>query len=224
MKNFAALVSILAASCCAQTAGDTNAHYQTPAEREAMAQRLGRASRDETQKPRQLVEDMALKPGTVVADIGTGSGYMLPYLSSAVGPKGRVLAEDVFDEFLSAARRKAESERLANVSVIKGGFTDPQLPGNGVDVALALDSYHHWDRPGEMLASIRRALCPGGRFIVVEYYKRPGAISGQDAVKHVRLDQPGVVQEIEAAGFRLMSQHATIPGSQYMLVFLKPGN
>jgi tRNA A58 N-methylase Trm61 len=54
-----------------------------------------------------------------VADIGTGVGYMLPYLSRAVGPSGRVLAEDIFDDFLGAAKRLAADQKLGNVAFIK---------------------------------------------------------------------------------------------------------
>ena len=44
-----------------------------------------------------------------VADVGTGVGYMLPFLSKAVGANGRVLAEDIFDDFL--ARRRTRRRR-----------------------------------------------------------------------------------------------------------------
>ena len=216
---------ILAAACAAalagQVASEANRHYQTPEQREAMAKGLSRAGRDALQKPAELVAHMDLQPGMTVADIGTGSGYMLPHLSRAVGPSGRVLAEDVFDDFLARAREGARSAKLANVTFIQGTAKDPALPAGAVDVALALDSYHHYDYPREMLAGIRQALRPGGRLVVVEYYKRPGAMPGGNAVAHIRLDEPDVVREIEAAGFHLLSRWEQIPGSQYGLVFRK---
>ena len=47
---------------------------------------------------------MGLEEGMTVADVGTGVGYMLPFLSRAVGPEGKVIAEDIFDDFLQGAR------------------------------------------------------------------------------------------------------------------------
>lgn len=218
-------ITLLLAGCCAaswaQVAGDANARYQTADDRKAIAAILGSAGRDATERPQELVDAMALKPGSTVADIGTGIGYMLPYLSRAVEPSGHVFAEDIFDDFLAAAKQRAREQKLGNVEFIKGTETDPRLPDGGVDVILALDSYHHYNYPEKMLAAFERSLRDGGRLVVVEYYKRPNAMPGSDAVKHIRLDEPDLVREIERNGFRKVSEHEHIKGSQYMAVFEK---
>src|ERR1039457_4439507 len=156
---------------------------------------------------------IGLKPGMTVADIGTGVGYMLPYLSRAVGPSGHVLAEDIFDDFLNAAKQRAGDQKLGNVAFIKGTETDPRLADGTVDVILALDSYHHYDYPEKMLAAFARSLRDGGRLVAVEYYKRPNAMVGMDAVKHIRLDEPDLVREIERNGFRKVCEREHIKGS-----------
>jgi predicted methyltransferase len=215
--------ALLLAACCgalwAQVATDANTRYQTAEGRKAIAAGLGNPGRDATERPQELVSEMALKPGMTVADIGTGVGYMLPYLSRAVGPSGRVLAEDIFDDFLNAAKQRAADQKLANVAFLKGTETDPHLADGSVDVILALDSYHHYNYPDKMLAAFVRALRDGGRLVVVEYYKRPDAMPGGDAVKHIRLDEPDLVREIESHGFRRVSEREHIKASQYMVVF-----
>ena len=220
--------AILLAACCpcctmlwAQVATDANQRYQTADGRKTIAAGLGGPGRDATERPRELVDEMALKPGMTVADIGTGVGYMLPYLSRAVGPSGHVMAEDIFDDFLNAAKQRAGDQKLGNVAFIKGTETDPRLADQSVDVILALDSYHHYNYPEKMLAAFARALREGGRLIVVEYYKRPNAMPDQDAVKHIRLDEPDLVREIERNGFRKVSEREHIKDSQYMVVFEK---
>ena len=211
--------AILAATASAQVADKANAGYKTPEGRDRVAQTLIAPDRDAKQKPEDLVRAMAIQPGMVVADIGTGAGYMLPFLSRAVGPKGRVVAEDIQDDFLAKARTKAESDKLGNIRFIKGSETDPALPAAGVDVALALDSYHHYDYPEKMLAGIRKGLKPGGRLVIVEYYKRQNAMPNGRALEHIRLDAPDVIKEIEANGFHLESQREHVKDSQYMLTF-----
>ena len=213
------LVPMLISAAFAQVADKANSAYKTPEGREQVARTLIAPDRDAKQKPEELVQAMSLKPGMVVADIGTGAGYMLPFLSHAVGPNGRVLAEDIQDDFLEKARGKAENEKLANVTYIKGSEADPMLPKGGVDVALALDSYHHYDYPEKMLAGIRRGLKPGGKLVIVEYYKSATAMPNGRALEHIRLDAPDVIKEIEANGFRLISRREHVKDSQYMLTF-----
>ena len=215
------LLSLCAASLAAQVATKANEGYQTPEARESVGKTLSAPDRDEKQKPRELVAAMSLQPGMVVVDIGTGVGYMLPFLSQTVAPNGRVLAEDIFPDFLEKAEITAKQHKLANVEFIKGSETDPALPENGVDVALALDSYHHWNYPDKMLAALHHELRDGGRLVIVEYYKRPDAMPGRRAMEHIRLDAADVIKEIEGNHFRLLSQHEHVKGSQYMAIFEK---
>jgi ubiquinone/menaquinone biosynthesis C-methylase UbiE len=216
---FAALA--LAAGLSAQVAKDANSGYKTPEQRQAVAQGLANPERDSVQKPGKLVREMGVKPGMTVADIGTGVGYMLPVLSKAVGPEGKVIAEDIFDDFLEGARQRVEEAKLTNVTFVKGADIDPNLPAGQVDIAMALDVYHHFDYPEKMLAAISKALKPTGRLVIVEYYKRPDAMPNGRAMTHIRLDMPDVIKEVEANHFHLIAEKETIPNVQYMLVLEK---
>lgn len=219
MTRIGILLFTLLSTAFAQVADKANSAYKTPEGRDGVAQSLSSPGRDARQKPEELVRAMELQPGMVVADVGTGPGYMLPFLSRAVGEKGRVVAEDIEDDFLAKARKKAESDKLGNVSFIKGTETDPMLPQGGVDVALALDSYHHYDYPEKMLAGIRKGLKPGGKLVLVEYYKRKNAMPNGRALEHIRLDAPDVIHEIESNGFQLESQREHVKDSPYRLTF-----
>jgi ubiquinone/menaquinone biosynthesis C-methylase UbiE len=164
---------------------------------------------------------MGLMPGMTVADVGTGVGYMLPYLSRRVGPAGRVLAEDIFDDFLAGAKETAETQKLENITFVKGTETDPNLPEGQVDMELVLDAYHHFDYPEKMLAALRKALKPDGKLVVVEYYKRESAMPNGRALTHIRLDMPDLIKEIEANHFHLIMEKEHIRNVQYILVLEK---
>ena len=204
-----------------QVASQANARYQTAEGRKAVAAGLEAPDREQRQKPHDLVGAMGLRPGMTVVDIGTGVGYMLPFLSRAVGVAGRVIAEDIFDDYLAAARIRATNQQLTNVTFVKGTDKDPLLPGSAADEALVLDAYHHFDYPQEMLAGIHKALKPNGKLVIVEYYKTPAAMPNGDAVNHIRLNKPDVIKEIEASHFRLVSEREQIKDSQYMLILEK---
>ena len=216
----ALLVCVLATTTYAQVATQANERYQTPQGREQVARGLDSSNRDAEERPAELVREIGVEAGMTVADIGTGTGYMLPYLSRAVGDSGKVYAEDIFDDFLARARSHAAKAGLKNVEFIKGNEHSPELPAHSFDVILALDSYHHYNYPQDMLAGFRNALKPGGRLAIVEYYKRPGAMGGGNgALQHIRLDDAGVIREVEANGFALVSEREHIPKSQYVVIF-----
>ena len=211
----------LAGALSAQVAQQANSTYQTMAGRDNIAKSLIAANRESTEKPRELVESMGLQPGMTVADVGTGPGFMLPYLSERVGPSGHVLAEDIFDDFLADAKKNAAQHRLANVAFIRGTETGPNLPEGQVDMELVLDAYHHFNYPEKMLAALHKALKPDGKLVIVEYYKRESAMPGGRAMTHIRLDMPDLIKEVEANHFHLIMEKEHIKNVQYMLVLEK---
>jgi ubiquinone/menaquinone biosynthesis C-methylase UbiE len=210
MKIFAALMMV--ASAWAQVADTANSGYKTKDGRDKVAAGLDDPHRDGRQKPDELVAAMNIKPGMTVADIGTGTGYMLPFLSRAAGPSGKVYGEDIQTDFLERAKAK----KGTNVELILGSETDPKLPPTSIDIALALDVYHHFDYPDKMLAAIRGAMKPGAHLVIVDYYKSASPSPG-----HIRLERDDVAAEIERNGFHLLSKREHIPKTQYMLTFEK---
>lgn len=208
--------AFIAIAALAQVADYANSGYKTEQGRARVAGTLAAHDREQTQRPRDLVAAMKLKPGMAVADVGTGVGYMLPFLVEAVGTEGKVFAEDIFPDFLEKARANAKAKNLANVTFIQGTDKDPKLPENTLDAILVLDVYHHFDYPAEMLAGLKKALKADGRLIIVDFYK-----AGFRDPKHIRLDQVDQAKETEANGFRLLSTAPFTVNRQYMSIFHK---
>ena len=220
MAPAARALLLLAALLPALLAQKANEDYSTPEKRAAQAVSLSDPGRPERLKAQAIVESLHLQPGMSVADIGAGAGIMLPFFSKAVGAGGKVYAEEIFDDFLARSRAYAHKQGLHNVEFVLGAERDPKLPEACCEVAVAVHVYHHFNYPADMLAGLRRALKPGGRFVVIDYYRRPGAMGpGNMALEHMRLDFDDVVKEIEANGFKLVESHEHIPGQQYAATF-----
>jgi len=130
---------------------------------------LERPEREQEEKPRAVMELLALKPGEVVADIGAGSGYYTRRMAQAVGKTGRVYAVDIQPEMLQILTNKLTAEGITNVVTALGTEQDPKLPAGQIDVALMVDVYHEFSYPYEMVEAICKALKPGGRIVFVEY-------------------------------------------------------
>jgi len=130
---------------------------------------LERPERVPEEQPDQLVSLLGLRRGETVADIGAGTGYFSRRLAQAVGPTGRVLAEDVQPEMITLLTNLSVRLGLTNIIPVQGTATDPRLPAATVDLALMVDVYHEFDLPYEMIQAICLALKPGGRLVLVEY-------------------------------------------------------
>jgi ubiquinone/menaquinone biosynthesis C-methylase UbiE len=133
------------------------------------AEWLERDERNQEEDTQRLVQELPIKPGDVVADIGAGTGYLSRRLATKVGPQGKVLSEDIQPEMLDLLRTNLAKFGLTNVSTVLGTTTDPKLPPQSVNVAVMMDVYHEFDFPFEMVEAICRDLKPGGRLVLVEF-------------------------------------------------------
>src|SRR5881396_358163 len=130
---------------------------------------LERPEREAEEHTETLVDQLQVKPGDTVADIGAGTGYLSRPLGRKVGPKGTVLAVDVQPEMLELLTNNMAAARLTNVRPILGTPSNPNLPRNSVDLAVLVDVYHEFDHPWEMMQAITRSLKPRGRVALVEF-------------------------------------------------------
>jgi precorrin-6B methylase 2 len=130
---------------------------------------LEREEREREERTDLLMAALALKPGMVVADIGAGTGYLSRRMATAVMPGGQVLAVDVQPEMIEMLTALAKKTQLPQIKALLGAEDDVKLPANSVDLAIMVDVYHELAYPFEVLASITRALKPGGQVVFIEY-------------------------------------------------------
>ena len=152
-------------------------------------------------------------------DIGSGTGLFTPYFSRAVGPKGKVFTVDIVPAFLDRIKNRAATERLANVQTMLCTERSVELPPNSIDFPFICDVYHHFEYPQGSLASLHRALRPGGEVLLVEFKRIPGT-SSDWILNHVRAGQEVFPAEIEAAGFQKI-EGRDILKDNYILRFRK---
>jgi len=126
----------------------------------------------------ETIAALQLKPGDMVADIGAGTGLFEAALAKAVGPTGKVYAEDVDQGLLDAIGRKQKEFQIANIVTVLGKFTDPMLPAN-VDLAMINDVLHHIEDRATFLKNLGKYIKPGGRIAVIEFIPEKGGHRGQ---------------------------------------------
>ena len=178
---------------------------------------LDRSERVQEEEPDVALDALKLAAGSIVADVGAGSGYMTVKMAKRVGPTGKVYANDIQPQMLSMLKQRLDREKLANVELVLGAFDDPKLPATALDLILMVDVYHEFSQPQQMLRHMRESLKPGGRLVLLEYRKEDPSIPIRPDHK---MSVAEAKMEVEAEGFTLASVDERLP-RQHILVFSK---
>jgi predicted methyltransferase len=212
-----AIAAATGAGCFRRRVGPNDAYYDPRVGAERWRQLFEGEDREIYRQRARIMQLAAVTPGMSVVDVGAGTGLFSMLLSDAVGETGRVYAEEIMEKFSSFIAARAEHERRANVVSVMGTETSIGLPPASVDFVFACDVYHHFDHPAQMLASMHRALRPGGEMLLVDFTREPG-LSPAWILEHVRAGRQQVLREVEAAGFTLVSTDDSV-GINYALRF-----
>lgn len=195
-----------------------NAPFEHPNFQE-WVERFEHEGREVYDKRAQIVDATGVQPGMVVADIGAGTGLFTRLFAPRVNPTGMVIAVDISKTFVENILRTSREQNLPNVQGVVNTPTDVALARESVDLAFVCDTYHHFEYPQSMLASIRRALKPNGTLVIVDFERIPG-VSSSWVLDHVRAGKETVIAEIEAAGFKLIEDRPLLKDN-YFLRFAK---
>ncbi len=216
-----ALLAALAAPLNADepsVAPGINRYYENP-NWQQWVYAFERPGREIYERRKDIVAATGIKPGMVVADIGAGTGLFTRLFAHEVGPQGKVYAVDISQTFVRNIMRTARAQGLDNVEGVVNSPKEVSLPKESIDIAFICDTYHHFEYPKSMMKSVRRALRPGGRLIVVDFRRIPGR-SSPWVMGHVRAGEDAVIREIQAREFRFVEEKPLLR-TNYYLVFEK---
>lgn len=171
-------------------------------------------AREEWQRPDLVVELLALKPGQNVADIGAGTGYFTRRIARKILPGGVAVAVDIEPGFFPYVNQRALEDQQDNIFTQLALVDNPRLAAGTYDVIFICDTLHHIDHRAEYYAWLRRGLKPGGRVVVVDFFKDMDIPVGPKPSERLA---PGALRmEFEAAGFTVSVDAETLP-YQYIL-------
>ena len=232
----AAILAVLWVSGCA-------ANAQAP-DFQALVASADRSEADRAtdgrRKPADMLAFYGVRAGMTVFDVSAGAGYNAELLARAVGGTGKVYAQTPTPN--ERLRERMQSPVMKNVVAVVRGFSDPVPPEvRNLDLVTFNFNYHDTvymdvDR-ASMNRSVLNGLKSGGIYIVADHSGRPGTGTSETKTLH-RIDEAAVRREVEAAGFRFVSEGGflrnpsdprtagvfkpTQPNDEFVLKFVKP--
>ena len=165
---------------------------QRPAE--DYLKRMERPGRVAGLKVDEVIEKLQLKPGDIVADVGSGAGAFSVPMARAIGPNGTLYAVDIDQAMLDFVSEKAKKEGVGNVRTVLGINADPKLPVRNVDVAFFHRVLHMIELRQAYVNAVSKYLKPDGRIVIIE--KEP-----EDSTNWMWLRKSDVDTWMAAIGF-----------------------
>jgi len=157
-------------------------------------------------KADQIMETLALKPGQIIADIGSGGGYFTNRFAKAVGDKGKVYAVDTNQEFLAFIKKQAMEQRVTNIVTMHTGSEHPDLPKHTFDYVFLRNVSHHLPNRVEYFQRLKETLKPDGKIAIIEYDGRGGFFSFHKLHRHY-VPQHALLDEMKQAGYSIQKSY-----------------
>ncbi|HDN58534.1 MAG TPA: methyltransferase domain-containing protein [Candidatus Marinimicrobia bacterium] len=183
------------------------------------AKMFNKKASDPKNKPDQVVESIALKPGQSIADIGCGGGYFSLRFAEMVGKEGRVYAIDTKPEFLEYVKNSAKEKGLDNVvpMLVSGDKLD--LPQKSLDFIFMRNVTHHIPNRVEYFRNLKQFLKTDGKIIIIEY-KRGKPFTFRGIFRHY-IPKETIIQEMEEAGYLVEKEFDFLPEQHFTIYTTK---
>jgi ubiquinone/menaquinone biosynthesis C-methylase UbiE len=121
--------------------------------------------------------------GHRVLDVACGPGFLtMTFATRAAHATGC----DATDAFLDLARAEAARRGLGNVEFQSGDAESLPFPDASFDVVACRAAFHHFPRPGRVLAEIRRVARPAARVVIADML---GSEDPAKAAYHDRMER-----------------------------------
>ena len=137
---------------------------------------------------RLLVEDLEIKPGDAVLDIGCGTGRLGRHVAQLIGPAGLYIGIDPLADRVKIAKEK---NRRSHAVHRVGSAGDLSFVADDSIDAAVLNEVFHWIVDKEpALREIRRVLRPGGKLGLTTGAKDLNSTSGVEVIVDAVLRRP----------------------------------
>ena len=114
-------------------------------------------------------ENAGFTAGDTLLDLGCGPGFCTKEMALIAGKTGKVIGVDKSKNYIDFVNHLSNTYSL-HIDAIEADFNDLDLPPNSIDGAYCRWALAWISNPKEILEKVYKALKPGGRFVIHEYF------------------------------------------------------
>ncbi|HME09332.1 MAG TPA: class I SAM-dependent methyltransferase [Bryobacteraceae bacterium] len=211
MSNRCVLAMLFAAALASPPSRGQDHMEHSFSNPEEWAKRFDGPERDAWQLPDRVLATLDVKPGQLVADIGSGTGYFSVRLAKLpAAPK--VYGCDIEPSMVNYLRDRAAKEGLTNLVAVQAAADTPNLP-EPVDLILIVDTYHHIGNRAVYFRKLAGSLKPGGRIAIVDF--KLDSPEGPPA--QFRFSPAKLRSEMSKAGFKQVAGYDFLPRQNFLV-------
>ncbi len=175
---------------------------------------MERPGRVKSLKVDEVLAKLELKPGDIVADIGSGAGGFSIPMAKAIAPNGTLYAVDIDQEMLDYVTAKGKKEGLTNIVTILGEYDDPKLPVKNVNVAFFHRVLHMIEHRQAYVNATAKYMAPDGKIVIIDKNR-------EDSENWMWLQQSDVDTWMAALSF-YPAQKFGVFDDRYFVVYQRP--
>jgi len=106
-------------------------------------------------KPKEIIASLNIKPGDIIADVGSGGGYYAFEFAKKTRPNGEIYALDTNQELLDYINSEIQTHGITNVHTVLTKNDDLGLAENSIDLMFLRNVYHHLPEPIKYFGRIK---------------------------------------------------------------------
>lgn len=164
----------------------------------------------------EILRSLRIKPGDVIADIGSGGGYYSFFFSRLAGPEGRVYAVDTDKALLEYIAERIKQLRLNNIETM-AGESIRKMPAGSCDLIFMRNVFHHILNPESYFRNLKENLKPEGRIAIIEW--SPGGMRKTHCTP-----EEDIIRILQNAGYKQAEAHTFLTGQSYNIFKTANGN
>lgn len=169
-----------------------------------------------------LLEQVEMRPGMTILDVGAGTGFMTMELAQRCGSDAKLIAVDPWEAAMQRLTRKVAHRGLRNVRTLAQDVAAIDLPDASVDLIVSNLGINNFDDPEAALGACFRVARPGAKLYlttnlvghmhefydayrrVLEELSYSGQIAALDAHIRHRATVDSLTELLERRGFELV--------------------